>query len=145
MGGPVRPGPRVEPVILLDTHVMLWLRLGDARLGPGARSAIDRAWRSAELCVSAVSFWEAALLKAKRRIQFPEEVGRWRREQLEQGVVEIPMNGEIGIRAATLPDFHADPADRLIVATALEGHRLVTADRRILDWPGQVSRLDAAR
>ena len=55
------------------------------------------------------------------------------------------MDGEIGIRAATLPDFHADPADRLIVATALEGHRLVTADRRILDWPGQLSRLDATQ
>ncbi len=67
----------------------------------------------------------------------------WRRDQLGQGVVEIPMDGEIGFRAATLPDFHADLPDRLIVATALEGHRLVTADRRILDWPGQVSRLDA--
>ncbi len=132
-------------MILLDTHVMLWLRLGDARLGAGARSAIDRAWQSDEVCVSAVSFWEAALLKTKQRIQFPEDVGLWRREQLEQGVVEIPIDGEIGIRAATLPDFHADPSDRLIVATALEGHRLVTADRRILDWPGPVSRLDAAR
>ncbi|MCY3912663.1 MAG: type II toxin-antitoxin system VapC family toxin [Chloroflexi bacterium] len=132
-------------MILLDTHVMLWLRLGDARLGAGARSAIDRAWQSDEVCVSAVSFWEAALLKAKQRIQFPEDVGLWRREQLEQGVVEIPMNGVIGIRAATLPEFHADPADRLIVATALEGHRLVTADRRILEWSGQVSRLNATQ
>jgi len=132
-------------VILLDTHVMLWLRLGDARIGAGARSVIDRAWQSDEVCVSAVSFWEAALLKAKRRIRFPEDVGYWRREQLEQGVVEIPMDGEIGTRAATLTDFHADPADRLIVATALEGHRLVTADRRILDWPGHVNRLDATR
>ena len=130
-------------MILLDTHVMLWLRLGNARLGTGARSEIDRAWRANDICVSAVSFWEVALLKNRHRINFPEDVGLWRREQLEQGVIEIPMDGEIGIRAATLPDFHADPADRLIVATALEGHRLVTADRRILDWPGQVSRLDA--
>ena len=132
-------------MILLDTHVMLWLRLGNARLGAGARSAIDQAWQSDELCVSAVSFWEVALLKAKQRINFPEDVGLWRREQQGQGVFEIPMDGEIGIRAATLPDFHADPADRLIVATALEGHRLVTADRRILDWPGHVSRLDATQ
>ena len=143
MGGPVGPGPRIESVILLDTHVMLWLRLGDARLGAGARSEIDRAWLSDELCVSAVSFWEVALLKAKQRINFPEDVGLWRREQQEQGVIEIPMDGEIGIRAATLPDFHADPADRLIVATALEGHRLVTADKRILGWPGRLSRLRA--
>ena len=132
-------------MILLDTHVMLWLRLGDARLGPGARSAIDRAWQADEVCVSAICFWEVALLKDKQRISFPDDVGLWRREQLEQGVIEIPMDGEIAIRAATLTDFHPDPADRLIVATALEGHRLVTADRRILDWPGQVSRLDASQ
>ena len=132
-------------MILLDTHVMLWLRLGDARLGASARSAIDQAWQSDELCVSAVSFWEVALLKSKQRIRFPEDVGLWRREQLEQGAIELPLDGSIAIRAATLPDFHADPADRLIVATALEGHRLVTADRRILDWPGHVSRLDATQ
>ena len=132
-------------MILLDTHVMLWLRLGDARLGAGALSAIDQAWQSDELCVSAVSFWEVAILKAKQRVRFPEDVGLWRREQLEQGAIELPLDGSTAIRAATLPDFHADPADRLIVATALEGHRLVTADRRILDWPGPVSRLDATQ
>ena len=132
-------------MILLDTHVMLWLRLGLPRLGPDARSEIDRATRASQVCVSAVSFWEVALLKARQRIHFPEDVGLWRREQLEQGAIELPLDGSIAIRAATLPDFHADPADRLIVATALEGHRLVTADRRILDWPGHVSRLDATQ
>ena len=43
----------------------------------------------------------------------------------------------------SLQDIHGDPADRLIVATALEGHRLVTADRGILAWPGRLSRLPA--
>ena len=132
-------------MILLDTHVMLWLRLGDTRLGAGARSEIDRAWEAKQVSISAVSFWEVALLKDKQRISFPEDVGLWRREQLGPGVIEIPMDGEIGIRAATLPDFHTDLADRLIVATALEGHRLVTADRRILEWPGHLSRLDATQ
>ena len=55
------------------------------------------------------------------------------------------MDGEIGIRANGLKNFHADPADRIIVATALYGHRLVTADRRILDWPGDLYRLDATQ
>ena len=67
----------------------------------------------------------------------------WRRENLEQGVVEIPVDGAIAVRAGLLPDLHGDPADRIIIATALEGHRLVTGDRRILDWPGNLSRLDA--
>ena len=127
-------------MILLDTHVMLWMRLGVARLGPNARLEIDQAWQSGEVGVSAISFWEVAMLKDKGRIRFPGDVGLWRREQLEQGVVEVAINGEIGIRAVNLADFHADPADRLIVATALEGHRLVTADERILGWEGRLSR-----
>ena len=131
-------------MIILDTHVLLWMRLGQAQLGTGTRLEIEQAWRSGEVCVSAISFWEVALLKDKGQIRLPEDVGIWRREQLGQGVVEIPIGGEIGIRANELADFHADPADRLIVATALAGgHQLVTADRRILAWPGPLRRPDA--
>ena len=53
------------------------------------------------------------------------------------------MDGDIAIRANTLSDFPADPADRIIVATALSGHRLVTADERILAWGGSLDRLNA--
>ncbi len=130
-------------MILLDTQVMLWLRLGDSRLGRHARIEIDQAWQSDDVGVSAISFWEVAFLKEKGRIVFPEDVRLWRKEQLRQGVVEIPVDGEIGIRASSLAEFHPDPTDRVIVATALDGHQLVTADRRILDWPGPLSRLDA--
>ena len=122
---------------------MLWLRGGEARLGPRARREIDRAWQSGQVGISAISFWEIAMLKDRGRIRFPEDVGLWRREQLEQGVFEIAVDGAIGIRAISLADFYTDPADRLIVATALEGHRLVTADERILGWTGRLSRLRA--
>ncbi len=132
-------------MILLDTHVMLWLRLGVPRLGTNARREIDQAWQSNEVGVSAISFWEVAMLKDKGRIRFPMDVGRWRREQLAQGLIEISVDGEIATRAGLLPNMHGDPADRLIVATALSGHRLVTADQRILDWSGQLNRLDAAK
>lgn len=130
---------------LLDTHVLLWLRVGDPRLGHGARLAIDEAWQSGDVAVSAISFWETAMLEARRRIELAIDVQSWRREQLGQGLTELAVNGELGIRAAGLVDFHRDPADRLIVATALEGHRLVTADHRILAWSGELQRLDARR
>lgn len=128
---------------LLDTHVLLWLRVGDDRLGPTARLAIDEAWRDGDVAVSSISFWEAAMLKARNRIELTTDISRWRREQLEQGLVELAFDGEVGIRAANLASFHRDPADRLIVATALDGHRLITADRRILAWPGELARMDA--
>ena len=130
-------------MILLDTQVLLWLRLGSSKLGPRSLHEIERAWLYDEVGVSAISFWEVAMLKEKGRLRLHEDVGLWRREQLEQGVIEIPVDGEIAIRAGLLPDVHGDPADRIVMATALEGHRLVTADQRILDWPGTLSTLDA--
>ena len=130
-------------MLLLDTHVMLWLRTGDSQLGRLAIRGIEQTWQFAEVGVSAMSFWEVALLREKGRIAFPEDVSIWRREQLEQGVIEIPVDGEIGIHANGLANFHADPADRIIVATALRGHRLMTADERILAWSGNLDRLDA--
>lgn len=83
------------------------------------------------------------MLHEKRRLTLLRDVASWRKELLQDGLVEFPIDGEIGIRAAHLTDFHADPADRIIVATALDRHRLVTADRLILDWSGQLSRMDA--
>lgn len=130
-------------MILLDTQVMLWLRSGDPKLGSNARTEIDLAWHSEGVAVSAISFWEVAMLKEKGRLRFPEDIAMWRREQIDQGIAELPVDGDIGIRAAALQDFHGDPADRIIVATALGGHQLVTAGRRILEWPGSLNRLSA--
>jgi PIN domain nuclease of toxin-antitoxin system len=57
---------------------------------------------------------------------------------------EVAIDGRIGIRAAELEQLHRDPADRLIVASAIElGARLMTADQIILDWPGDLLRFDA--
>lgn len=130
---------------LLDTHVFLWLRSGDARLGNLALREIDRAWQVGEVAVSAITFWEVALLRQTRRIAFSGDVSLWRREQLEQGLVEVPVDGEIGVRANSFAAFHGDPADRVILATALGGHRLLTGDQRILAWGGDLDRLDARK
>ena len=83
------------------------------------------------------------MLKAKGRISLDDDVLTWRRRQLEQGMIEIAVDGEIGIRATSLEGFHPDPADRIIVASALRGHRLATADSRILGWTGSLDTLSA--
>ena len=129
--------------MLLDTQVLLWLRLGDSRLGPEARNLIEEVWQLDEIAVSAISFWEVAMLASKGRIRLSESVSTWRLRQLEEGVIEIPLDGATAVRAGLLSEMHGDPADRIIVATALGGHKLMTADQRILDWPGRVARLDA--
>ena len=131
-------------MILFDTHVLIWLRFGDRRLGPRARGACDRALRDGAAAVSAISFWEVGMQVRKRRLDLLVDPDVWRRDLLDQGLIEIPVDGGIASRAGRLAKIHGDPADRIIVATALEGHRLMTADRQILEWSGPLSCLDAA-
>lgn len=130
-------------MILLDTHVLLWHERGDRRLGRQARTQIQRSWSENDVAVSAISFWEVGMQVRKDRLGFHLDLDAWRRDLLSLGLVEVPVDGAIAARAGLLQDIHGDPADRLIVATALEGHRLVTADRGILSWPGRLSRLRA--
>ena len=130
-------------MILLDTHVLLWHEQGDRRLGVKTRQAVERVLQERRAAVSSISFWEIGMRIQKGRLEFLLDLDAWRRELLDQGLIEIPVDGAIAARAGLLVDMHGDPADRLIVATALQGHQLLTADRRILDWSGQLSRLDA--
>ena len=133
-------------MILLDTHVLVWLAEANQRLGGKARKAIDAAYRESEVLVSAISFWEVATLARKGRVRLDMELEAWRTDFIEQGVIEVPVTGEIGIKAAGLDPFHGDPADRLLVATALQqALTLVTADERLLKCDQAISRLDASR
>lgn len=130
-------------MILLDTHALLWHEQGDRRLGPKTRRAIERRLRGGELAVSAISFWEIGMRIHKGQLEFLINLDVWRRELLDQGLIEIPVDGAIAARAGLLADMHGDPADRLIVATAMQGHQLLTADRRILAWSGPLRCKDA--
>ena len=85
------------------------------------------------------------MLREKGRIDLSRDVRAWRTRLLQDGLIEIPVDGDIAIRANELTDLHDDPADRLIVAMALGGHTLVTADERILSWTGRLNRVDARR
>jgi PIN domain nuclease of toxin-antitoxin system len=131
-------------MIVLDTHVLLWLDRNDDTLGPHARAAIETAWRKDAVAVSAVSFWEAATLHRAGRIALPVAADRWRSELLAAGIQEIPVDGHIGIVATELTNLHRDPADRFIIATALRHDaELITADAAILDWKSDLRRRDA--
>lgn len=86
------------------------------------------------------------MLAEKGRLELAESPETVRAKALTQGVREIPIDGLIGIHAAELRDFHGDPADRIIVATAMKHDAtLITADRGILRWPGKLSTRNARR
>jgi len=133
-------------VILLDTHVLVWLDEASSRLGSDAAVQIDTAFQAGEVAVSAISFWEVAMLVEKCRIRMDMDLSVWRNDLIEQGVTELPVTGEIGIKAAGLKSFHGDPADRLIADTALQHSlTLLTADEKLLSCKLAVKRQDASK
>ena len=130
---------------LLDTNVLIWLATGNPLLGRETRAVIEHAWTSVGVAASAISFWEIAMLHSKNRLPPQVEPAQFLGNLRNRGMSVIDVTAELGIRAGLLEDLHGDPADRVIVATALDGHELVTRDRQILSWNGPLRAIDASR
>lgn len=119
---------------LLDTHVWIWWLLDSDRLTQRERRALDRLAARADLCLAAVSLWEAQMLSAKERLVLDRPFDVWLRDAASAAVIDVlPLDVEVVIAVNGLPaSFHGDPADRLIVATArAHGIPLATHDRVI--------------
>jgi PIN domain nuclease of toxin-antitoxin system len=122
---------------LLDTHALVWLLEGNERLGQKSRDLINASAQARSLYVSAITPWEIAMLVNKGRLSFGQEIGEWLRIALSMpGIQMVPLSIEISVASTQLPgDFHADLADRIIVATARHlGATLVTEDKLILTY-----------
>jgi PIN domain nuclease of toxin-antitoxin system len=122
-------------LIVLDTAAWIWRVSDPKRLSARARRAIDGA---ETVLVSAISVWEIAMLVAKRRIQLDRAVEDWVDVALAlPGIQLASLEPAIAVRSSRLPgEFHPDPADRIIVATALEMTApIITPDERILRYP----------
>lgn len=131
-------------ILLLDTHALIWLMEGDSSLGKQACCMIDVAATERRLTVSAITFWETAMLQQRHKIEVAQSVRSWREKVLDLGILEISITGEIGIMATELENFHADPADRIITATAITYNgSLITADKKILNWSSDLLRYNA--
>jgi PIN domain nuclease of toxin-antitoxin system len=120
-------------VILLDTHVVLWLVLDPDKLSKKAAVAIGQAHKANNgIAVSIVSQVEIAYLIARGRIRTVLSMEQFLQD-LESRFIMLPLNTEIAGRAALMPvSYPRDPMDRIIGATAIvEGLPLVTADTHI--------------
>lgn len=120
-------------MILVDTHVVVWLALDQSQLSRNARAAIDDARGSGDgLAISDITLLELATLSSKGRIRLDISLESFLRE-VEVRFTVLPISGRACVRALGLPAaFPKDPADRIIAATALvEGLSLLTADRAI--------------
>jgi len=120
-------------VILVDTHVEVWLAFDQAQLSKNAKAAINDARQSGEgLAISDITLLELATLANKGRIRLDISLESFLSE-VEARFVVLPISGRACVRMLGLPvAYPKDPADRIIGATALvEGLSLLTADREI--------------
>lgn len=126
--------------ILLDTHTWIWLFNGSTELSKNAISKIDFAGSQGKVFISAISIWELSMLVAKDRVNLSKPINEWVQESFDQpGVNLSPILSEIAIESSFLPgEFHGDPADRMIVATArINNLILLTRDTKILRYAQQ--------
>lgn len=122
---------------LLDTHIWVWWVHGSPDLPVPLRAYLE-GLPPGRLAVSAISCWEVGKLVEKGRLELPCPVRVWLEQSLgPSGVAMVPITPAVAADATSLPgDFHRDPADQMIVATArVLGCELVTVDRKILDYP----------
>lgn len=133
-------------MILLDTHAAIWFVTAHPALGGQSEALARQALAEDSLAVSAISFWEIALLTAKGRLNSAETPGEQRSRILSGGIVELPLTGDIALISVRLQNLHGDPADRFIAATAIAHEAtLMTADRRLLNWRHKLKRQNASR
>lgn len=125
-------------MIVLDTHAWVWWVATPQRIPQRARTVIDDAIDSSEgLRLSSISAWEVALLVDRGRLELTMNVTDWVAKAEALPFIEfVPVDNRIALRAVHLPGFpHRDPADRLIVSTALGlGATLVTSDERLRNY-----------
>jgi len=127
-------------VLLVDTHTLIWMVEEAPRLGVQTAEVLNRAGWENRIAVSAITPWEIALLVSKNRIKLGADVMDWIRDALAKpGVRLVPLEPEIAIASTRLPwEMHADPADRILVATTRHlGATLVTADGALLEFARQ--------
>ncbi len=117
---------------LLDTNAWIWLFSEPGKIRKSVRDALNREDR---IGLSPLSIVEVAQKSAKGRLDFSLPLDRWVRNAMPPSrLVLQPLTAEIALRAYQWPaNFHGDPADRIIAATAVIGHLiLVTSDEKLL-------------
>jgi len=126
----------VELLILIDTHIWVWWANDEPDLGQ-ERHRLIRASRHEGIAVSAISCWEVAMLVDKGRLKLSCPVEEWVFSALLlPGVQSVPLTAQMAFASMQLPgDFHKDPADRFLVATArVLGIPILTNDGKIQNY-----------
>ncbi|MBU1666090.1 MAG: type II toxin-antitoxin system VapC family toxin [Gammaproteobacteria bacterium] len=130
-------------MIILDTHIWVnWILLGDSGLTKPILAAMNS---QSSMAVSAISCFEVSLLVKQRKLELPLPVDEWLVEALSaSGVDCLPVTCEISRLSVALQDIHKDPADRIIIATAITHDALLASvDSAFPEYSELIGRLIA--
>jgi len=122
-------------VIVLDTHVWLWWLSNPEKLTPAATQRIDREVNDGQICISSISAWEIAMLVSKGRLELSIDVVDWLAVSESLPYIKfVPIDDRIAVQSVQLRGIlHNDPADRIIIATAITlNTSVVSSDKKIL-------------
>jgi len=125
-------------MIVLDTHVWIWFVSNPELLSKKAKEIVDNAIQEKSILISSISAWEIAFLVVKKRLKLTLDLVDWIAASEALPFVKfIPVNNSVAIKSVHLPEpLHNDPADRIIISTAIsEKAILVTKDEKILSYP----------
>lgn len=125
-------------MIVLDTHVLVWLVSNPGQLSANAQKHINEEVKKNEVLVSSISIWEIYMLIKKERLKLIMHKDAWLEKVESLPFIQfVPVDNRIASQSVDLTEpLHADPADRIIIATALShGATLITSDRKILNYP----------
>ncbi|MCA6574575.1 MAG: type II toxin-antitoxin system VapC family toxin [Pseudanabaena sp. M57BS1SP1A06MG] len=127
-------------MIVLDTHIWIWWVHGDPKLSQTAKIAIE-SHESLAIGISVISCWEIAKLVEYNRLTLPCEISEWFEKALSYPAVQLlDLTPQIAITSTQLVNFHCDPADQIITATAkVYDCPLVTMDTKILGYANVVT------
>ena len=124
-------------MIVLDTHAWWWAVSEPGQLSRKARRLIDKT-PSDQRTIASISIWEFAMMVTRGRINLAISPEEWLDYAIHKtGLTVLDLNPKIALESCNLPgNFHKDPADRIIAATArISRSQLVTKDQKIIDYP----------
>lgn len=124
-------------MIMLDTHTWIWFVTDSASLSKKARERIQEVIGQKKMIVSSISVWEACLLHKAGRLKFSIPFPLWlKKNENLPFLTFVPVNNDIAVQSVLLPgEFHKDPADRMIVSTAIITESvLITKDTKIRSY-----------
>ncbi|KAF0159669.1 MAG: pilT2 [Syntrophaceae bacterium] len=124
-------------MIVLDTHAWIWWVSSPAFLSETARQVIDEAVTQRNVLISSISIWEVAILVSRGRLKLTMNPDDWVAASEALPFFDfVPVSNNIALKSVQLPGvLHNDPADRIIIATAISlGAALVTKDEKIRNY-----------